>query len=152
MKLTVDASIVIKWFVTEPLCEEARQVLGDRLDRHAPDILLAEFVNIIWKKVRRGDISDPQPYFDELTNLPEIVTLHPGGDLIGRAAQIAMAIDHPVYDCLYLACAEVTASVLITADQRLVNQVQVTERLPNLEVRYIGAPGVARQIESAAKG
>ena len=30
MKLTVDASFVIKWFVTEPLCEEARQLLGDR--------------------------------------------------------------------------------------------------------------------------
>ena len=150
MKLTVDASVVIKWFVTEPLCEEARQVLGDRLDRHAPDILLAEFANIIWKKVRRGEISDPQPYFDELASLPEIVTLHPGGDLIGRAAQIAVGIDHPVYDCLYLACAEATASVLITADQRLVHQ--VAERLPNLEVRYIGAPGVARQIESAAKG
>ena len=39
MKLTVDASVVIKWFVTEPLCEEARQLLGDRLDLHAPDIL-----------------------------------------------------------------------------------------------------------------
>ena len=57
MKLTVDASVVIKWFVTEPLCEEARQLLGDRLDLHAPDILLAEFANIIWKKVRRGEIS-----------------------------------------------------------------------------------------------
>ena len=150
MKLTVDASVVIKWFVTEPLCEEARQVLGDRIDRHAPDILLAEFANIIWKKVRRGDISDPQSYFDELASLPEIVTLHPGGDLIGRAAQIAVAIDHPVYDCLYLACAEATASMLITADQRLVHQ--LAERWPSLDVCHIGAPGVSRQIESAAKG
>ena len=141
MKLTVDASVVIKWFVTEPLCEEARQLLGDRLDLHAPDILLAEFANIIWKKARRGEISDPQPYFDELASLPEIVTLHPGGDLIGRAAQIAVVIDHPVYDCLYLACAEVTASVVITADQKLVNR--ATERLPSLEVRHIGALGIA---------
>ena len=89
MRLTVDASIVIKWFVTEPLCEEARPVLGDRIDRHAPDILLAEFANILWKKVGRSDISDPQPYFDGFASLPEIVTLHPGGDLIGRAAPIA---------------------------------------------------------------
>ena len=113
-------------------------LLHDRFDLHAPDILLAEFANIIWKKVRRGEISDPQPYFDELANLPEIVTLHPGGDLIGRAAQIAMAIDHPVYDCLYLACAELTASAVITADQKLVNQ--VTERWPRLDVRHVGAP------------
>ena len=92
-------------------------------------------------RIRRGEISDPQPYFDELASLPEIVTLHPGGDLIGRAAQIAVVIDHPVYDCLYLACAEVTASVVITADQKLVNR--ATERLPSLEVRHIGALGIA---------
>ena len=141
MKLTVDASVVIKWFVTEPQCEEARQLLGDRLDLHAPDILLAEFANIIWKKVRRGEISDPQPYFDELASLPEIVTLHPGSELIERAAQFAVTIDHPVYDCLYLACAEVTASVVITADQKLVNR--ATKRLPSLKVRYIGALGIA---------
>ena len=59
MKLTVDASVVIKWFVTEPLCEEARQLLGERLDLHVPDILLAEFANIIRKRVRRGEISGP---------------------------------------------------------------------------------------------
>ena len=146
--MNVDASVVIKWFVTEPLCEEARQLLGERLDLHAPDILLAEFANIIWKKVRRGEISDPQPYFDELTSLPKIVTLHPGGDLIGRAAQIAVVIDHPVYDCLYLACAEVTASVIITADQKLVNR--ATERLPGLEIRHIGASGVSGQTQSSA--
>ena len=141
MKLTVDASVVIKWFVTEPQCEEARQLLGDRLDLHAPDILLAEFANIIWKKVRRGEISDAQPYFDELASLPEIVTLHPGSELIERAAQLAVTIDHPAYDCLYLACAEVTASVVITADQKLVNR--ANKRLPSLKVRYIGGLGIA---------
>ena len=119
MKLTVDAGVVIKWFVTEPLCEEARQLLGVQLDLHAPDILRAEFANIIWKKVRRGEILNPQPYFDGIASLPEIVTIHPGGALIVRATQIAVVIDHPAYDCLYLACAEVTASVVITADQKL---------------------------------
>ena len=66
--------------------------------------------------------------------------------LIGRAAQIAVVIDHPVYDCLYLACAEVMASVIITADQKLVNR--ATERLPGLEIRHIGASGVSGQTQS----
>ena len=41
-----------------------------------------------------------------------------GDEHIDRAAQIAVEIDHPVYDCLYVACAEATASALITADRR----------------------------------
>lgn len=146
MKLTVDAGVVLKWFVTEPLSGQARQLLDGQLDLHAPDILLAEFANTIWKKVRRGEIPDPQPYFDELAGLPGIVAIHPVGGLIDRAAQIAVLIDHPVYDCLYLACAELTASVLITADQQLVNR--ATERMPGLEVRHIGVLGVVGRMTS----
>ena len=58
MNLTVDASVVIKWFVAETLFEQARLLLSDSFDLHAPDILLAEFANTIWKKFRRGEISD----------------------------------------------------------------------------------------------
>ncbi len=52
MKLTVDASVVVKWFVSELLHKEAHLLLAHRLDLHAPDILLAEFANTIWKKTR----------------------------------------------------------------------------------------------------
>ena len=90
MKLTADASIAVKWFVAEPLSEEARRLLAHRIHLHAPDILLAEFANTIWKKVHRREITDPQLYFDELVNLPEIVTLHLGRGLIERAAQLAV--------------------------------------------------------------
>lgn len=148
MKLTVDASIAVKWFVTEPLHGEARRLLSHRLCLNAPEILLAEFANTIWKKARKGELDDPQPYFDELALLPDIVTLHPTRQLIGRAAQIAAEVDHPVYDCLYLACAEVEASVLITADKKLSNR--VAGHLPGVDVRHIGAPGVADAITVAA--
>ena len=148
MNLTVDASIAVKWFVAEPLHDDARRLLSHRLSLHAPDLLLAEFANTIWKKARKGEIDDPQPYYDELVRLPDIVTLHPGGCLIGRAARIAAEIDHPVYDCLYLACAEAAKSALVTADKRLANK--VAEHLPGADVRYIGGAGVADSITAAA--
>ena len=113
-----------------------------------PRFLLAEFANTIWKKARRGEITDPQPYFDELTRLPDIVTLHPSSRLVERAAQIGTEIDHPIYDCLYLACAEATASALITSDNRLAEK--VAKSLPSADVRHIGAPGVADAITAAA--
>ena len=86
------------------------------------------------------------PYFDELVNLPEIVTLHRGDELIDRAAEIAVEIDHPVYDCLYLACAEATASALITADRRFATK--LAGRIP--DVWYLGDPATADRIEAAA--
>ena len=75
MKLTVDASIVVKWYIPEKYSEEARLLLAHRLERHAPVILLAEFANTIWKKARRNEIADPQRYFDELPHLREVVVL-----------------------------------------------------------------------------
>ena len=148
MNLTVDASIVIKWFVTEPMCDEARLLLARRIHLQAPDLLLAEFANTIWKKVRRKELPEAQPYLEELASLPDIVALYPGTDLIERAARIAFEIDHPIYDCLYLACAETTDSDLITADRRFADK--AVNRLPKARVRYIRAPGVADWIETAA--
>ena len=146
MKLTVDASIAIKWFVAEPLCDEARTVLARRVQRYAPELLLAECANTIWKKARRGDILDAQPYRQELANLPDILTLYPDRDLIERATEIAFRIHHPIYDCLYLACAEATASDLITADKRLIDK--VADRHLEVRVHDIGAPGVADWIQT----
>jgi predicted nucleic acid-binding protein len=53
-KLVVDASVVIKWFVPEPLSLEARRILEDyragAIDLFAPGLLNAEVGNIAWKK------------------------------------------------------------------------------------------------------
>ena len=146
MKLTVDASIVAKWFLTEPQSKEALQLLAPRIRLHAPDILLVEYANIIWKKVHRREISDPQPYLEELARLPETVTLHRSADFLDHAARLAMDMDHPVYDCLYLACADATTSVLITADHRFAKKAAGS----SIEVWTIGSAGVADRIEMAA--
>ena len=118
MRVTVDASVVVKWFVAEPMCDEARLLLARRIQLHAPDLVLVEFANTIWKKARRKELPDAHPDLEELVALPEIVDLQPDGALIERAARIALEIDHPIYDCLYLACAEATDSTVITADRR----------------------------------
>ena len=148
MKLTVDASMVIKWFVAEPMSEESRRLLTPRIHLQAPEFLLVEFANTIWKKERRGELSDAQPYLEELPGLSNIVTLQQDGDLVERAIGIALEMDHPIYDCLYLACAEATDSDLITADRRFADK--AAEKLSGAAVRYIGAAGVADWIETAA--
>ena len=148
MKLTVDASVVVKWYVSEPHSEEARVLLGHRLVRFAPDFVLVELANIFWKKARLREIGDPHPYFQELSRVREAVALSSSADLIERAAQIAAQIDHPVYDCLYIACAEATGSTLITADRKLRDR--VADSALDVDVQYIGERGVADSIRTAA--
>ena len=105
--------------MSEPLSENARLLLPHRLDLHAPDLLLAEFANVICKKVRQREIEASPRCIDSLSMLSETITLHPIKDLVERAMLISLEIEHPVYDCLYVACAEEMESRLITADQKL---------------------------------
>ena len=147
MRVTVDASIVVKWFVVEPLSQVSRLLLARQLELQAPDLLLPEFANTIWKKVRRREIADPEPFLNELHSLSELIELYPADVLIERASQLAFEIDHPVYDCLYLACATVSGTPLVTADKRLV--ARADESQSGLEVRNIGAPATVRWIKDA---
>ena len=141
MNLTVDASVAIKWFVAEPRHGEARLLLSSRVQLHAPDLVLAESINTLWKKARRKEIVDPEPYLNDFAALPDIIDLHATGNLIERGTEITFEIDHPIYDCLYLACAEFTESGLITADKRLADKAM--ERLPTVRVHCIGTPGIS---------
>lgn len=55
-----------------------------------------------------------------------------------------------IYDCLYLACAEAAAAVLVTADRRFARK--IAEQSSNIDVRYLGEAGTAEWIEAAATG
>ena len=126
---------------------EARQLLAHRITLHAPDFILTEAANVIWKKARRQEIADAQPYLDELARLADVIALAPAADLVAHASAIALRIDHPVYDCLYLACAEVEGAPLVTADRRLRDAARA---YPGAEVWYIADPETGRRIASAA--
>jgi len=126
MTLVVDASIATKWFVEEDGREQALQIL-ELADRQAPDLIVAEVANVLWKKALRGQVTDAQAraicgalprYFD---------ILHPSAALIESAMAIALALRHPVYDCLYLACAVRVEGRLVTADRRLIGALDRTE-------------------------
>ena len=148
MKLVVDASIAVKWFFTEVNSHEARQLLAPRIVLHAPDFILTEAANVIWKKARRNEIPAAQPYIEELAHMPDAVVLRASAELVLKAAALAVEIDHPVYDCVYLACAEAEAAPLVTADDKLSQRAD--EAYPAVVVWNIGRPEVARRIAAAA--
>ena len=148
MKVVVDASVAVKWLFTEEHSQVARQLLAPRIVLHAPDFLLIEAANVIWKKVRRKEISDARPYLDELARMSDAVVLRPSSELVQRAAALGLQLGHPVYDCVYLACAQTESAPLVTADERLNRLVQAEN--PALDVWSIGQAEVARRISTAA--
>jgi predicted nucleic acid-binding protein len=116
--LVVDASVAAKWFIEEAGRPQALRLL-DMPDRQAPDLLVVEVASVVWKKVLRGEMSATQARLICASITHCFDALHRADDLIERAVVIAIDLRHPVYDCLYLACAERVGSQVITADRRL---------------------------------
>ena len=121
MTMIIDASVAVKWFVDEDGHEDALALLDRDHDFHAPDLILSETANTAWKKCRRGEITRDQAAA-MVTALPHYFSrLWPAPELVTRALELAFNLDHPVYDGLYLACAEAVGGTLITADKRLID-------------------------------
>ena len=137
MNLVIDASVAIKWFVVENLHAEAKRLLGRGDDLHAPDLLVVELANVAWKKAARKEIDARQAREIALAYLDGVPAIWSSADLVDRALQIALELGHPVYDCLYIACAEAVGGVLVTADGRLRMAVDATRFEPF--VRYLGS-------------
>jgi predicted nucleic acid-binding protein len=126
MTLVVDASVALKWFVGEDGSDLAVELLNSGEPLIAPDLVLAEVCNAAWKSLRRREIDRAQ--FDEVaTDVTQVFQrLVPLDRLIRPAAALARELDHPVYDCLYLALAEAESVPLVTADRRLVAALATT--------------------------
>jgi predicted nucleic acid-binding protein len=118
MTLVADASVAVKWLVDEPDHMAARSLLDRNEQLQAPDFVLIEAGNVLWKKVRRRELTEEQAA-DAVDSLPRLFDeLVPSNVLIARALHLAIELAHPVYDCLYLACAERANADLVTTDKR----------------------------------
>jgi predicted nucleic acid-binding protein len=115
----VDASVVIKWFVPEIHSDAARRLLATAHQYLAPDLLFPEVGNVIWKKVRRGELTaeEGQGLAVDITSIA-VETVSTRGLMIDAQA-LAIATGLTVYDAMYLTLAVRLKTELITADDRL---------------------------------
>ena len=123
MTLVVDTSVVLKWYVEEPESDRAEALIGGELV--APDLILVEVANALWKKVMKGEITSDHAR-GVLPQLSQAVVLHPAAELAEPALEAALELRHPVYDGLFLALANELDAVLVTADRRLINACRAT--------------------------
>jgi len=138
----VDASVAIKWVVEEAGTPQAI-ALRRSAKLIAPDLIVAECANVLWKKTQRGELTPREA--DLAARLLERVDIElaPTRGLLAAATRIALAIAHPAYDCIYVALALARQTRYVTADQRLVDKLA---RLPDLDLRE-----VAVSLDDAAK-
>ena len=126
--LVIDASVAVKWVIDEVGTTEALALRGRALA--APDLLIAECANILWKKVRRNELSEQEAVFAAGLLARADIELMAMRPYLGAAVRIAVALDHPAYDCIYIALAEAEGLRFVTADMSLLRKIgrQASER------------------------
>jgi predicted nucleic acid-binding protein len=123
--LVVDASVVIKWHVAEVHTDAALRLLRDDAPAlHVPDLVFPEVGNILWKKIRRGDLTEEQAR--GIAHLVAVapLTVHPSAPLLEAALEIAVRTGRTVNDSLYVALAVQLNCRLVTADEKLSNALE----------------------------
>jgi predicted nucleic acid-binding protein len=120
MKFVVlDASVATKWYVKENDSDRAQQLIDRGLLFLVPDIFFAEVANAIRKQHREDGQLDAESVRLAVDDLL-VVGIEPVSStiLLSRAVEIALAIGHSTYDCLYVALAERWNLDFVTADSR----------------------------------
>jgi predicted nucleic acid-binding protein len=130
--LVLDASALAMMLLREAGWEKVFAMLAAEAPI-APDLLVAELANVLWRKVRLGHRSPAEAEALLAGAMAPILRLVPMAPLRARALDLAMRRDHPAYDCFYVALAVREGVPLVTADHRL-----AARFADDAEVRLLG--------------
>ena len=116
----VDASAMLCLITGHPEALEIERRVAQSSLVLAPALMLTEVANVLWKLQRAAALpvaADPQGLLRAAAELVD--HLEPDRHLQAEALALAIRLNHPVYDCLYLALARREAASLLSCDQRL---------------------------------
>ncbi len=127
MRFVVDASVAVKWLVAEEDADIADQLAASGRELHAPRLMASETANALWRKARAGEVecTEAGAAMALLTDMP--VRWNDDETVGADAVRLALALDHPVYDCVYLALAHRIGATVVTADRRFMSAVALAE-------------------------
>jgi predicted nucleic acid-binding protein len=115
----LDASAAVRLILAYPAAADLAERVGGAALVLAPELMLTELANTLWKLRRADRLNDLDPQ-ELLAEARELVDrLEPDRHLQAEALALACHLNHPVYDCLYLALARREAASLISSDRRL---------------------------------
>ena len=128
-RCVIDASIGAKLVLPEEGSEEIQRLFDGSLDDpgdsfFVPDLFFTECGNVLWKRVRRGEITAHTARKGMVDLLALRLTSTPTEELAARAVDIALEHGVTVYDACYAALAEARSVPLLTADRELARRLQ----------------------------
>ena len=127
MRFVIDASVAVKLLVDEPDSDTARELAASGRELHAPRLMASEVANALWRKARQGQIERADAG-TAMASLPDMPLRWSEDETVSAdAVRLALALDHAVYDCVYLALAHRIGATVVTADRRFVTAVASTE-------------------------
>ncbi|HRI04545.1 MAG TPA: type II toxin-antitoxin system VapC family toxin [Pyrinomonadaceae bacterium] len=118
MRVVIDASVLVKWYVPEIHSLEAELLVDNRFEIHAPEIIIPEFGNILWKKCRLGELSVKESLTIADDMLKDNITLHAQSPLLKDSLNYANATGKTVHDWMYMTLALSLGAVFVTADRK----------------------------------
>jgi predicted nucleic acid-binding protein len=119
LAFVLDASAAVRLILADPAAADLAERVGGAALVLAPELMLTELANTLWKLQRANRLNDLDPQ-ELLAEARELVDrLEPDRHLQAEALALACHLNHPVYDCLYLALARREAASLISSDRRL---------------------------------
>lgn len=130
-RLVVDASVAAKWLLPpagEPFADVATQLLegysGKQIEILVPDLFWVEVGSLLWNAARKrrctlvhAKLALARVVELEFPTAPSISVLH-------SAFEIASVSGRTVYDCLYVALAQLSGFEFVTADEKLVKALE----------------------------
>ncbi|MGI8639122.1 MAG: type II toxin-antitoxin system VapC family toxin [Pyrinomonadaceae bacterium] len=123
--IVVDSGITVKWYIEEDDSPIAQLIYDEyesgKLSFLAPDLIYAEFGNIIWKKLIFKDLDRQEADFAIQRFKKISFTLTPITFLFDDAYQIAVKHKRTFYDSLYLALSIRENCEFVTADEKFYN-------------------------------
>lgn len=124
MIIVIDASVAAKWFFDEEHSIAALNLLDNPFELNAPDFFFLEMNSLLCKRARRQELSITEAFEmdDEIRSMP--IQSYPTTALRERAFELALETKSSIYDCLYLALAEVLDGRMVTADQKFFQSLQ----------------------------
>jgi len=126
--IVVDASVAVKWLVSEQDEDAAEELLRTQAQVAGPALLRVEVTAAIARKARFGEIQAAQAeaaieLWRSMLDRADIDLIAEDPDL-PLALKLSLELNHPLQDCVYLALAERLDAPLVTADEKFAAKVR----------------------------